>query len=147
MKLEDVLLLMCVSLSPTIFQGTEIFSFAMQFLLRKMKYITGQVLWQMVSGLFRHLCPQFIPLLVHAGSKKLYLSTLFLKKTTLGHLVFFMSKFQRPGLIRFISFWLVDFKHFYYFSLKCKRLHVICGKSFIGQLLSVALNVSEKFWN
>lgn len=104
---------MSISLSPTIFQGTEVFSFAMQFLQRKMKYITGQVLWQMVSWLFRHLCPQFILVLVHAGSKKLYLFSLFLKKTTLGHLIILMFKFCRPGLICIITFWLVNFKHIF----------------------------------
>lgn len=87
----------------------------------------------MVFGLFRHLCPQFIPMLVHAGSKKLYLSTLFLKKTTLGHLVFLISKFHRPRLINIIIFWLYNFKNIKYLSLKFKCFQINFGKQFIGQ--------------
>lgn len=139
--------LLCISPSLTIFQGTEVFSFAMQFLQRKMKYIAGQVLWQMVSGLFRHLCPQFILVLVHVRLKKMYLFTLFLKKTALGHLVFLMPKFCRPGLIYIISFWLVNVKQIFKITLKYKYLQITTGKPLIVQVPSNAVTVSGKSWN
>lgn len=101
----------------------------------------------MVSGLFRHLCPQFILVLVHARLKKMYLFTLFLKKTALGHLVFLMPKFFRPGLIYIASFWLVNFKQILKITLKYKCLQITTGKPLIVQVLSNALAVSEKPWN